>query len=156
MKINSILLKQIRVAMLLLGVFVSWKTTLDAFFAFYRLEGTLFKVRDCVIPNPVTTPCFWGALAFFIALIWAYKQLGKEDKKTEKYFLYFMIASVIFAWSNFIIELIGVTPPEGSLIAPCPATASSPFLSACFFGSILFSFSLITTYLIVKKHNKKS
>jgi hypothetical protein len=151
--IDKKLLRKLRIVFLLLGVFVSWFATLSAFREFYGYEGTIFKIRDCVIPNPVTTPCFWGALAFAGGLVWAYKRYGSETKKFEKNFLYFMIFSIIFAWSNFVIELRGVEPKPGSLIAPCQASAN-PFTSACFFGSILFTLSFLTTLLLVKKLQK--
>lgn len=140
-----------RLVVLLLGVFVSWTTTIQAFINFYNLEGTIFKIKDCVIPNPIVTPCFWGSLAFAGGLVWAYKKYKSEKVTSEKYFFYFMIAANIFAWSNFAIELKGITPEPGALVAPCPTTATSPFLSACFFGSVLFTLSLIATYLLYKK-----
>ncbi|MFC1649679.1 hypothetical protein ACFL2C_03150 [Patescibacteria group bacterium] len=146
-------LKKTRLAYLLLGSIIAWYETISKFAAFYGNEGTLFKVKDCVIPNPITTPCFWGATAFVIALILAYKFYKKSSKKFEKYFLWFMIACVLFAWGNFAVELRGVQPVPGALIAPCTANPVSPFLSACFFGSILFTLSLISTYLISKKSN---
>jgi hypothetical protein len=146
--------KKARLVVLVLGIFVSWYAVIKAFISFYNIEGTIFKIKDCLLPNPVTTPCFWGALAFFAATVWAYKMFAMNEAKKEKYFLFFMIGSVLFAWTNFMIELKGVTPKPGSLIAPCPATAANPFLSPCFFGSILFSLSLILTYVIFNKLQK--
>lgn len=148
--LDSKLIERTRLLILSLGVLVSWKETITAFQRFYQFEGTIFKIKDCVLPNPVTTPCFWGALAFAGALFWAYKLYKKQNLKSERYLMYFLIGSVIFAWTNFAIELKGVEPVKGALIAPCPATAPNPFLSACFFGSILFTLALISTYVISK------
>ena len=149
-ELDSKIIKKARLVVLGLGVLVSWNDTTRAFLRFYQYEGTIFKIKDCVLPNPVTTPCFWGALAFAGSLIWAYKLYKNKNKDWEKYLFYFLIGSVIFAWSNFAIELKGVTSPEGALLAPCPVTAPSPFLSACFFGSILFTLALFSSYVISK------
>lgn len=148
MKVSMNKYKKIRVGILILGVLVSWYATLFAFFDFYQNEGTIFKIKDCILPNPVTTPCFWGALAFLVALIMAVKTLKKSSVKFERYFMYFMIACVIFAWGNFVIELRGVEPKPGAIITPCPASGKNPFLSPCFFGSILFTTSLLLSHII--------
>jgi hypothetical protein len=150
-KLTGKTLRTTRFLIMLAGVFVSWSTTVDAFLNFYRIEGTIFKIKDCAVPNPVTTPCFWGALAFFVGLIWAYRLYDASSKKGEKYFLFLMIFSVIFAWSNFAVELKGVEAKPGAVIAPCPAGGKNPFLSPCFFGSILFTLSLVTTWILRAK-----
>lgn len=150
MKFDDKLLRKLRLSLLVLGVFVSWFATISAFREFYGYEGTIFKIRNCVTPNPITTPCFWGALAFAGGLYWTYKKYGKETKKFERNFLYFMIFSIIFAWSNFAIELKGVKPNPDALVTVCKPT-TNPFLSPCFFGSILFTLSFLTTLLLVKK-----
>lgn len=147
-------LKKLRIVFLLLGSIIAWYETISKISEFYDNEGTLFKVKDCVIANPITTPCFWGATAFVIATILAIRYYHKSSKNFEKYFLVFMIACVIFAWGNFAIELVGVTPKPGAIITVCQANPTSPFLSACFFGSILFTLSLVTTYLIRVSSNK--
>jgi len=140
----------LRVIVLLGGIAVSWTAVINAFVNFYNIEGTIFKIKDCVIPNPITTPCFWGALAFLGGTYWAYK-LYKSKNKSERYFLYFMIFCILFAWINFVIELRGVTPKPGALIAPCPAAPYGPFLSPCFFGSILFTLSFLLTCFLYRK-----
>lgn len=150
MELKNELLRKMRVVFLFLGVLVSWYATISSFIKFYSYEGTIFRIKDCVIPNPVTTPCFWGALAFAGGLVWAYQKFGKETKKFEKNFLYFMIFSIIFAWSNFAIELKGIKPNPGALFTVCVPTGS-PFTSACFFGSILFTLSFLATLILVRR-----
>lgn len=140
----------LRVLTIVAGVIVSWYATISAFINFYDFEGTIFKIKDCVLPNPVVTPCFWGSLAFFIALVWAYKLHNKASLRGEKYFFYFMILCVLFAWSNFAVEFKGIEPPSGSIVAPCPANKTNPFLTPCFFGSIIFTISFFVSHLIVR------
>jgi hypothetical protein len=53
------------------GAVIAWSTVALAFIRFYRAEGTLLKVTNCRFPNPITTPCFYGAIAFVVALLWA-------------------------------------------------------------------------------------
>ena len=31
----------------------------------------MFEWSDCVVTNPLLTPCFYGALAFLAAFVWA-------------------------------------------------------------------------------------
>src|SRR5512135_364315 len=116
MKFNLVLLKKFRLIFLLLGVIVAWSSTLASFIEFYRNEGTIFKIKNCVIANPVTTPCFWGSVAFLIALFLAYKYWRKENKKFERNFFYFMIFSIIFAWTSFTVELTGVKQTPGAIV----------------------------------------
>lgn len=150
MKFNLVLLKKFRLIFLLLGVIVAWSSTLASFIEFYRNEGTIFKIKNCVIANPVTTPCFWGSVAFLIALFLAYKYWRKENKKFERNFFYFMIFSIIFAWTSFIVELTGVKQTPGAIVTVCRPTGN-PFLSPCFFGSILFTLSFASSWFIWKK-----
>ena len=145
------MLKKLRSLTLLAGVFVSWYATISAFIRFNEIEGTIFKFQDCTLPNPVTTPCFWGAIAFLIAFAWSIKLLAKVNEKHEKYLFYLLIASVLFAWVNFAIELKGVEPTPNSPFSPCPVTTTNPFLSPCFFGSILFTISMFCSSFLSKK-----
>jgi hypothetical protein len=150
MKLETTRLKKFRLSFLLLGVIVSWMTTLSSFIEFYRNEGTVFKIKDCIIANPITTPCFWGSLAFLGALVLAYNHLRKEDLKFERNFFYFMIFCILFAWSSFTVELTGVKQAPGAFFTVCKP-AANPFLSACFFGSILFTLSFMTSWILFRK-----
>ena len=153
MKLDTKLLKKLRLSFLFLGVIISWTSTLASFIEFYRNEGTIFKIKNCITANPVTTPCFWGSLAFLIALFLAVKFFRKESLRFERIFFYFMIFSILFAWTSFTIELSGVKQVPGALITVCKPTGS-PFLSPCFFGSILFTSSFLTSFMIFKKAKK--
>lgn len=144
----------LRVILLLAGIAVSWVAVINSFVNFYNVEGTIFKIKDCLIPNPITTPCFWGALAFLGGTMWAYKLHKNSNIKKEKYFFYFITFCILFAWSNFAIELRGVTPKPGAIIAPCPAAPYGPFLSPCFFGSILFTLTFLLNFYVLKKSSK--
>lgn len=152
-KLSPDVLRKLRIIFLLLGSFVAWYETITKFQEFYNYEGTLLKIKDCIVANPITTPCFWGASAFVLALILAIVYYRKQSKDFEKYFLWFMIFCVLFAWGNFAIELVGIQPKPGAIITVCQANPVSPFLSACFAGSILFTLSLATTYKVISSES---
>ena len=54
-----------------MGTVIAWSTVTLGFIRFYRAEGTLLKFTNCALPNPLTTLCFYGAIAFVLALLWA-------------------------------------------------------------------------------------
>ena len=56
---------------LVVGTVIAWSTVTLGFIRFYRAEGTILKFTNCALPNPLTTPCLYGAIAFLLALIWA-------------------------------------------------------------------------------------
>ena len=45
------------------GPVIARSTVLLAFIRFYRAQGTLLKITNCRFPNPISTPCFYGAIA---------------------------------------------------------------------------------------------
>jgi hypothetical protein len=59
------------IAVLIAGALFAWTQVVTGFIGFYEYSGTLFKIKDCAIPNPVATPCFYGAIGFLAALGWA-------------------------------------------------------------------------------------
>lgn len=146
------------ILLLVLGVYVSWSTTINQFLKFYQLEGTLFKVTDCSMPNPVTTPCFYGALAFMGTLIWSIKVflLGVKNKlKHIKYMRLFLLGGVLFAWTNFGIEYRQFILSASQKATTCSGVVDTPFQSACFYGSVLFTLSFVTVYFIYLLKSKK-
>lgn len=140
---------------LFVGMIFAWTTIVVDFMRFFRSEGTLLKVTDCLFPNPVTTPCFYGAIAFMIAFAWAVFLVGKEDKTRksgQKFLMVFLSAGTTFAWSNFSIlayDFYTALPGEGVGCSGVPA--SSPFLTPCFYGSMLFLLALIVSIVIQRK-----
>jgi hypothetical protein len=134
---------------LLLGSVVAWKQVLTEFAQFYALEGTLFKLQNCIVPNPVTTPCFWGAIAFVVGLVWVAVLIlrSREGKSFKVKALWiFMLACTIFAVSNFSYQLwlYYYRPGSGGQCF----VGSGPWGSACFYGSVLFLLSFVTTSFI--------
>lgn len=148
----------VQVGALLVGTVFAWTTAVVDFLRFYQAEGTLFKINDCLYPNPVTTPCFYGAIAFAIAFAWAISLLKKEGEartKSEKYLAGLLIAGTIFAWTSFgrlAYNFYTALPGQGIGCSGVPTT--SPFLTPCFFGATLFLISLLISLIILKKEAK--
>lgn len=138
---------------LFVGVIFSWYTVYQDFSRFYAQEGTFFKVKDCVVPNPVTTPCFYGAFAFLAAFVWSIRiPKMPEDKKfwQYQYLSYLIIASVLFAWSNFIFILAKfLMRPKGSIAIGCSGQVmTNPFNTPCFIGAAIFLVALVVVFLV--------
>ncbi|OHA83759.1 MAG: hypothetical protein A2481_00665 [Candidatus Yonathbacteria bacterium RIFOXYC2_FULL_47_9] len=148
----------IQTGALLVGTVFAWTTAVVDFLRFYEAEGTLFKINDCLYPNPVTTSCFYGAIAFAVALVWAISLVKKEGEvraKSEKYLVGFLVAGTIFAWTSFgrlVYNFYTALPGAGVGCSGVPA--ASPFVTPCFFGSMLFFIALVVSFITLAKEAK--
>ena len=125
------------------GTLVAWYTVANDYLRFVNENGT----------NPLVTPCFYGAIGFLVAYVYSifiYFVSFEKRKKHQKFLMIFLIAGTIFGWSNFILELcrfyIFKNPTSCS-----GASASSPFLTACFYGSVIYLLSLISSIIAFRK-----
>jgi hypothetical protein len=147
------------IGLLIVGSGIAWGTVILAFKRFYEYEGTLFKIQDCVFPNPVMTPCFYGAVAFLVALIWAIKLYRKlasgEELVSYRGLMRLLFAATIFGAVNVAYEIyLFSVSPKG--ITGCGASIiTSPWQSSCTYGSIVFLLSLIVTVMIMKRLKQK-
>lgn len=154
-------MKQLRYLLsfsLLIGTLFAWTTVVNDFAKFYSNEGTLLKVQDCVIPNPVTTPCFYGAFAFLGAFFWSLIIFGfgiEKQKRHHKFLFWFLIGGNIFAWTNFFIILIRFLQNLGKPIIGCSGQiTANPLSTPCFTGSAIFLISLIISFLVFRQNKK--
>lgn len=132
--------------LLLFGTLFSWYTVANDYSRFLSENGT----------NPLLTPCFYGAIGFLAAYIYSlfiYFSNTDKIKRHQKILVIFLIAGTIFGWSNFVLELcrfyIFKNPTSCSGVS-----TSSPFLTACFYGSVIYLLSLIfsiSAFVKVKK-----
>ncbi len=140
---------------LLGGTLFAWYTVYIDFSRFYLNEGTLFKINDCIVPNPVTTPCFYGAFAFLIAFIWSLyilKFVGDKLKWHQRRLVWLLIASVLFAWGNFSRTLYSFWLSQGQPTIGCSGVLSTnPWTTPCFIGAAVFLMALIIAWIIKKK-----
>lgn len=151
-------LKYILTLTLLAGTIFAWYTVTNDFIKFYDTEGTILKVEDCEIPNPVTTACFYGAFAFLGAFFWSiYILLIGQDKqkKNYKFLTRFLVAGNIFAWTNFsIIAIRFIKNAEKPVLGCSGQITANPLTTPCFIGASIFLISLIISIIICCKNKK--
>lgn len=152
--IKKLYLSQIGV--LLGGVLFSWYTVYADFLRFYGTEGTIFKIKDCVYPNPITTPCFYGAIVFLVALAWAlyvYRDniFSSRVKKQQKLWL-ILLAGTAFGWVNFGFSLFKFYAADvGEQVTCSGVPTDNPFLTPCFWGSVIYLIAFLLSWFIMKK-----
>lgn len=64
-----------------------------------------------------------------------------------------LLLGVLFAWTNFTIELVSWINKKNCTLG-CAAAETNPFLTSCFYGAIFFTVSFIFSALILKKSKK--
>jgi hypothetical protein len=147
----------IQSVLLLIGTVFAWSTVYSDFARFYSLYGDITRIEGCVIPNPVTTPCFYGAFAFLGAFIWSIyilraKKARRDINQSRLHIL--LIASTIFAWSNLSLEIYNFYFKNASQQISCSGVpTTSIFTTPCFIGSMIFLGTLVISYII--KSTKK-
>lgn len=147
---------KLQTAVLFIGTIFAWFTVYTDFARFYNLYGSLTKISGCTIPNPVTTPCFYGAFAFLLGFIWSVNILkkvskGEEVTKKQMKLWYLLIAGTIFAWGNFAYEIFKYYSAKTALKVSCSGVPTdNVFLTACFYGSVIFLVALILSIVIKK------
>ena len=145
---------------LFLGTLIAWYTNIKGFIVFYNYEQTIFKFVDCTITNPFLTPCFWGAVAFFVLFIWSIRLLFVvdvvEQKKQLRVLLPILAGCVLFGWSNVVIEAYQFFSHEPGAIIGCGGKPLlNPFTSSCFFGSLLFTLSFVVVLVVHRENNRR-
>jgi len=141
-------------ALFLAGSFVAWTATTQRFIAFYDIEGTIFKFRDCAFTNPLLTSCFYGGVAFVVAFFWSLFILmakdGEKQNLQQKKLLWLILACVLFAWSNYSYELYNYVKAAGDPVMGCSGVITHPLKTACFYGSAIFLASFINALALLK------
>lgn len=142
---------------LLMGTIFAWFTVYSDFIRFYNLYGNITRISNCVIPNPVTTACFYGSFAFLGAFIWSlFINKASNPKKitNQKKLHLLLIGSTIFAFSNLALEVKNFYFSEASNQVSCSGIPSDNiFVTPCFIGSMFFLGSLIISLIIKRKNN---
>jgi hypothetical protein len=150
---------RLQIVVILAGTLFAWYTVVVDFMRFFDYHGTLFKITDCIIPNPVLTPCFWGAWGFIAALVWSIlllKHSESVNKKQHGYFTLFLVACTIFGWSNFFLVLYKFLANHGKPTIGCSGQiTTNPFTTPCFYGSVFFLVSLIVSLIILALHRAR-
>lgn len=146
---------QLQIAVLAGGTLFAFYTIATDFMRFYNYEGTLFKINDCIVPNPVTTPCFYGGFAFLIAAIWAwrlYRKAAPLQARGQKYLTWLLVASNLFAWGNFVRVALNFYQSVGHATKGCSGVlTTNPYTTPCFIGATIFLLALIITIIVTRR-----
>ena len=141
------------IGVLLTGSAIAWSTVTLGFVRFYRVEGTILKFTNCALPNPLATPCFYGAVAFLIVVLWSVTLARRPapEARSYRYLWWLLLASTVFGWSNVAYEFWIWNQSETGTMVSCTAdTISSPLQSPCLYGSTMFLGGLITVSVILQ------
>lgn len=134
------------------GTVFAWSQLIPQITQFYSLYGTVFRVRDCIVPNPFLTACFFGSLAFIVALLWSLRLLRNPVHKQQRYLKNFLLFCVFFAGSVLLYEFADfykLIPAGGIPISCSPGIA--PWKTPCFFGMIFFVTAYVASIINTRK-----
>lgn len=134
------------------GSAFAWTTVLGDVSHFAAAGGHLWRFRGCSVPNPLATPCFYGAVVFVVALVWAISQLqGQGDRRVQRQLVGMLVAGTVFAWGNFGWELWRYERAAGGAFHSCSgALAVHPIKTPCFTGAVLYLSALIVAWLAAR------
>lgn len=152
------ILVYLQVLVLAAGTIFAWVTVYNDYVRFYALYGNLFRFKDCAIPNPLTTPCFYGATGFIIALALALVILrkflaGQDYSKLQRVLLWLTGLGSIFAWTNFGYSATRIWMSGGQGVTCSGVVSSNPLTTPCFVGAVIYLISFFISALIYS--NKK-
>jgi hypothetical protein len=152
---NRTLLK-VQVAVLAIGTGFSWITLVFDYRRFFASGGHVLNISGCAVTNPIITPCFYGALAFLAAFVWALAILRSGPEvvfKRQRGLQFLLAAGTVFAWGNFTYEVYRFMQPQPAASAfSCPAgeVAVNPLMTPCFYGALIFLTALVVSILITR------
>lgn len=143
-----------QVAVLAVGTAFSWTTLFFDYRRFFASGGHVLETSGCAVANPIVTPCFYGALAFFAAFLWAVAILRSPPEAVssrQKGLQWLLTAGTVFAWGNFAYEVYRFLQPQPVASAfSCPpmAEAANPLMTPCFYGALIFLTALVVSLFI--------
>ncbi len=154
-KMNRTFLK-LQVAVLAIGTGFSWITLVFDYRRFFVSGGHILEISGCAVTNPIITPCFYGALAFIAAFVWALTILRSPPETLlirQRGLQLLLAAGTIFAWGNFAYEVYRFMQPLPAASAfSCPAgeVAINPLMTPCFYGALIFLTALVVSVFIIR------
>lgn len=151
-------LLKVQVAVLAIGTGFAWITLVFDYRRFFASGGHVLNISGCLVTNPIITPCFYGALAFLAAFVWAIAILRSVQEavlKRQRSLQYLLAAGTVFAWGNFTYEVYRFMQPQRAPSAfSCPAgeVVVNPLMTPCFYGALIFFTALAVSILITCAH----
>ena len=143
--------QRIEVAVLGGGVLFAWGTVLADFRRFFRAGGALGRFAGTSYPHPALTPCFYGAILFVVALVWAATLPAappERRRRGARQLLGMLVLGTVFAWGNFAYELYRYCQPhEGPYLSCSGTVAAHPVYTPCFVGALIYLAALVVAVL---------
>lgn len=150
MKTKNLLLAQS--VILAGGTVFAWSKLLAQFNNFQGIYGTIFRFRDCIIPNPLTTACFYGSMAFIFAVVWSFFIWNNPSHLRERYLRNFLLFCVVFAGSVVSYEFADYYKLFGTNALPISCSPGVfPLLTPCFTGFLFFLVSFIISVFATRR-----
>jgi hypothetical protein len=149
-------LHKLQAVLLAVGTAFSWFTLIGDYRRFFAAGGRVFELSGCVVANPLATPCFYGALAFIVALVGSVAILRSPPAialARERKLIWLLAAGTVFAWGNFGYEALryyGAPKATSAFSCPPGALGDNPFLLPCFYGALIFLAALVTAWRIAR------
>jgi hypothetical protein len=143
-----------QVTVLAIGTLFSWTTLVLDYRHFFDSGGRVFEFSGCAVANPLATPCFYGALAFAIALLWSVAVVRAAPDavlRLQGGLHWLLVAGTLFAWGNLGYELYRYLQPQPTASAfSCPVgdVAPNPLATPCFYGALIFACALMVSTTI--------
>ena len=136
------------------GAVFAWTTVLGDVSRFIAAGGHLWRFRGCSVPNPLGTPCFYGAVLFLVVLVWAISQLqaAHPERRVQRQLVVMLAAGTLFAWGNFGREWWRYRQSASGTFRSCSGTlAVHPIHTPCFTGALLYLAVLIVALLVARR-----
>jgi len=152
--VNSLLKTQS--AVLAAGTAFSWYTLVDDYRLYFAAGGEWFQWSGCSVTNPMQTACFYGAIAFLIALVWSLGVLAGTPNRVmgrQRGLNWLLAAATVFAWSSFAWEMFAAANHQPAPKFSCPPLPQAPVQyldQPCFYGALMFLAALMISQLVLR------
>lgn len=137
-------------ALLFFGTVFAWSKLFPQFATFYREYGTLLRFANCTIPNPLTTACLYGSLAFLVALFWSVRVYLDPYPRSIRLLRNFLIFCALFAGTVVLSEMAEfyhwIATPISVTCSPGVAPVNTP----CFTGMLFFIAAALGSFFAVR------
>jgi hypothetical protein len=149
-------LLKLQLAVLAVGAVFSWFTLVIDYRKFFAAGGRVLEMSGCAVANPLVTPCFYGALAFLVAFVWAVVNLRTAPRaltRRQRGLHWLLVAGTVFAWSNFAYEVYRFSQPGAAVSAySCPKDEAvvHPLLTPCFYGALIYLAAFTVSLFILR------
>ena len=134
------------------GAAFAWSAVFGDFSRFFAAGGQLAKFSGCRFPNPLATPCFYGAAVFLLALAGAAFIWQMQKRSGQKKLAWLLFCGSLFAWSVNAWEFYKFFRPHtGTYIGCSGLAAKSPLYTPCFTGACFYLAAFLFSLWLLKK-----